>query len=201
MTWIKTVSLERATGRLKKEFEAAIGRAGRVFNIVSAQSLNPRVLHASLNLYKTVMLGSSSLSRVEREMIAVVVSKTAGCVYWTEAHGEYLRQLTHDDRLVRLIKIDYRMLLLEDRVRSMLDFAVQVTREVHSINRLTIEELRAKGLSDEDILNVVQVAGFFSYYTRLADALGVEPEPSAPAKVHQGWVGEDQADPAPEKVE
>jgi uncharacterized peroxidase-related enzyme len=81
MTWIKTVSLERATGRLKKEFEAAIERAGRVFNIVSAQSLNPSVLHASINLYKTVMLGPSSLSRVEREMIAVVVSKTAGCVY------------------------------------------------------------------------------------------------------------------------
>lgn len=195
MTWINAMSLEQATGRLKKEFEAAIKRAGRILNIVSAQSLNPSVLHASTNLYQTLMLGPSSLSRVEREMIAVVVSKTAGCVYSTEAHGEDLRQLTHDDRLVRLIKIDYRMLLLEDRVRSMLDFAVQVTRDVHSINPLTIEDLHATGLSDEDILNVVQVAGFFSYYTRLADALGVEPE-----KGHPVGAGEGNSDRNPEKV-
>ena len=77
------------------------------------------------------------------------------------------------------------MLLLEDRVRTMLDFAVQVTRDAHSINKLTHDELRGKGLSDEDILNVVEVASFFSYYTRLADALGVEPE-SYPAIVAQG---------------
>jgi alkylhydroperoxidase family enzyme len=81
MAWIRTVSPEQSKGRLKKEFEAALQRAGRVFNIVSAQSLNPDVLHASICLYKAIMRGPSSLSRLEREMIAVVVSKTLGCVY------------------------------------------------------------------------------------------------------------------------
>jgi|GEM_PF-2058011 len=78
--------------------------------------------------------------------------------------------------MVRLLKLDYRMLLLDDRVRGMLDFAVRVVRDVHSINPQTMDDLRAKGLGDEDILNVVEVAGFFSYYTRVADALGVQPE-------------------------
>lgn len=101
-----------------------------------------------------------------------------------EAHGENLRQLTQDDRLVRLIKLDYRMLLLEPRVRSMLDFAVRVTREVHSITPEFLDELRAKGLTDEDVLNVVQVTGFFNYYTRLADALGVESELTEAGHTH-----------------
>ncbi|MGB7623196.1 MAG: peroxidase-related enzyme [Terriglobia bacterium] len=200
MAWIRTVSCEQATGRLKEEFEAASHRAGRGFNIVSAQSLNSDALHASLNLYKAIMQGPSSLSRLDREMIAVVVSKTMGCVYWVEAHGEDLRELTHDDRLVRLIKMDYRMLLLEDRVRTMLDFAVQVTRDVHSINRPRIEELRSSGLSDEDILNVVQVAGFMSYYTRLADALGVEPEPTQAREAQNRQSGETQVALDPEKA-
>lgn len=87
--------------------------------------------------------------------------------------------------MVRLLKLDYRMLLLDDRVRGMLDFAVRVARDVHSINPQTVEDLRAKGLADEDILNVVEVAGFFSYYTRVADALGVQPEsnPVASTKI------------------
>lgn len=101
-----------------------------------------------------------------------------------EAHGEDLRHLTQDDRLVRLIKLDYRMLLLEPRVRSMLDFAVQVTRDVHSVTPECLNELRAKGLSDEDVLNIVQVVGFFNYYTRLADALGVEPETADALHAH-----------------
>jgi uncharacterized peroxidase-related enzyme len=81
MAWIKTIAPEEATGRLKQEYEEAVRRAGRVFNIVSAQSLNPRVLSASIELYKALMFGPSSLSRAEREMIAVVVSRTNGCFY------------------------------------------------------------------------------------------------------------------------
>lgn len=81
MTWIKTIPPEQATGALKTEYELAVQRAGRVFNILAAQSLNPEVLHASVALYKSIMVGPSSLSQIEREMIAVVVSKTLGCVY------------------------------------------------------------------------------------------------------------------------
>jgi uncharacterized peroxidase-related enzyme len=81
MAWIKTVPPEEATGRLKEQYEAAIKRAGRIFNIVSLQSLNPRVLEASIELYKAIMFGPSSLSRAQREMIAVVVSKANDCFY------------------------------------------------------------------------------------------------------------------------
>lgn len=59
----------------------------------------------------------------------------------------------------------------------MLDFAVRATKEVHSVSAETIRDLKEKDLSDEDILNIVQVVGFFNYYTRVADALGVELEP------------------------
>jgi len=59
----------------------------------------------------------------------------------------------------------------------MLDFAVLVAREAHAVTQERIDELRRAGLSDEDILNVVQITGFFSYYNRMVDALGVEPEP------------------------
>lgn len=58
----------------------------------------------------------------------------------------------------------------------MLDYAVLITRDMHRIDEAVITSLRARGLSDEDILNVAQVAALFNYYTRLAEALGVEPE-------------------------
>lgn len=58
----------------------------------------------------------------------------------------------------------------------MLDYAVIITRNVHQVTEATSDALRARGLSDEDIVNVAQVAGFFNCHNRLADALGMEPE-------------------------
>jgi uncharacterized peroxidase-related enzyme len=61
--------------------------------------------------------------------------------------------------------------------RRMLDFAVKLTREPRSMTREDVEALRAAGFSDTAIHDIVQIAGFFAYYNRLADGLGIEPEP------------------------
>jgi len=81
MPYIRTVAPEDAVGSLKRQYDVATKRAGRVYNVVRIQSLNPRVMDASLRLYTATMHGPSSLSRVEREMIAVVVSRANDCFY------------------------------------------------------------------------------------------------------------------------
>ena len=81
MPYIDIVPLKRATGLLKKQYEAARARAGRVWGIVSAMSLNPRALKTSMEFYKALMYGPSPLSRGRREMLAVVVSAANHCVY------------------------------------------------------------------------------------------------------------------------
>jgi uncharacterized peroxidase-related enzyme len=79
--YIRLIDVADATGVLSEEYEAAIGRAGRVFNIVKAMSPNPGVLRASMALYREIMFGPSGLSRRERELLAVVVSNANACVY------------------------------------------------------------------------------------------------------------------------
>lgn len=81
MPWIEIVPVERAVGFLKAQYEAAMGRAGKVWQIVSLMSPNPRVLQASMGLYGATMHGASPLSRGQREMLAVVVSATNHCRY------------------------------------------------------------------------------------------------------------------------
>ena len=81
MAWIKTVTPAEATGSLKKMYDAAINRAGRVFGIVQAMSLSPSVLSSSLKLYERVMFAETGLSRRQREMLAVVTSAANNCHY------------------------------------------------------------------------------------------------------------------------
>jgi uncharacterized peroxidase-related enzyme len=81
MSWVKTIEPHEATGELKAEYEQAIRRAGKVFNILKVQSLSPRTLRASMQLYLATMYGRSGLSRAEREMLATVVSWANHCFY------------------------------------------------------------------------------------------------------------------------
>lgn len=75
------------------------------------------------------------------------------------------------------MRSDYRQAALSEADRLMLDFAVKLTREPRSMTRGDVEILRAAGFSDTAIHDVVQITGFFAYYNRLADGLGIDPEP------------------------
>ena len=72
---------EKAEGKLKVEFDKAIRRAGKVFNILRIQSLNAETLNASMHMYLASMHGASGLSRAERELLATVVSRANDCFY------------------------------------------------------------------------------------------------------------------------
>lgn len=82
MPWIRTVAHSEATGLLRTLYDAAVARAGKVFNVVRLQSLRPRVLQASTQLYVELMRSpEGALTRARREMIATVVSRANGCHY------------------------------------------------------------------------------------------------------------------------
>lgn len=81
MAWITLASISQATGLLRAEYDAALARAGRVWQIIKVKSLNPPALKHSTALYATLMHGPSPLSRAQRELIAVVVSKANDCHY------------------------------------------------------------------------------------------------------------------------
>lgn len=72
---------------------------------------------------------------------------------------------------------DYTQGEWEPKLRALLDFAVQVTRDPHAGGAAAVQALREVGWGDDAILEAVEVVGFFNYYNRLVDALGVEDEP------------------------
>jgi uncharacterized peroxidase-related enzyme len=81
MPFLRLIDEDEATGLLKEEYDAGLKRAGKVFNIVKAMSLRPGVLRRSMQLYREAMFGRSGLSRIERELLAVVVSRANDCHY------------------------------------------------------------------------------------------------------------------------
>ncbi len=81
MAWIKTVDESDADGLLARIYEGARKRAGQVYQIIKVQSNHPPALKGMIDLYGSVMRLDSPLSRAQREMMAVVVSRANGCHY------------------------------------------------------------------------------------------------------------------------
>ena len=81
MPWIHQIPVEDATGLLKKEYDKALQRSGRLSHIVHIMSLNPLVLKTSIQFYGVIMFGRSPLGRVQRELLAIVVSQENHCYY------------------------------------------------------------------------------------------------------------------------
>ena len=98
-----------------------------------------------------------------------------------ETHGEDLRAEIQGQPgaadLLRTLKEDYRRAALEPADRRLLDFAVKLTRTPSEARASDVAALREAGLDDVTIHDVVQITALFNYYNRLADGLGIDPEP------------------------
>jgi uncharacterized peroxidase-related enzyme len=80
------------------------------------------------------------------------------------------------DALVHAIATDWRVAELSEVDRALCSFASKLTLRQGAMSRQDVDELRRHGLDDRAVHDAVQVVGYFNYITRVADALGVEPE-------------------------
>jgi len=175
MSWIKTIDEEQARGGLLQCYNAAT-RAGTVDDIIKVQSLDSGALLSHLNLYKSVVLESGPLSRARREMIGTVVSAANRCRYCMVHHGEALRKITENMRLVLALIVDYDAAPLQENDRAMIEYAVQLTEEPSSVVEEDIDRLREVGFSDKEVLSITQSVAYFNFVNRMASGLGVELE-------------------------
>jgi len=82
MAWIETLDEDGASEELERLFdESRDPVTGQVDHILAVHSLNPEGMRAHLTLYRATMHGTPGLPKVDREMIATLVSGLNGCHY------------------------------------------------------------------------------------------------------------------------
>lgn len=159
----------------QKYFDICRDKLGMVPNVLKAHAFDIAKLDAFTALYNDLMLGESALSKLEREMIAVVVSSINRCFYCLVAHGAAVRQLSGDPKLGEMMVMNYRVADLDPRQRAMLDFAAKMTAASATIEESDRAGLRDVGFSDRDIWDIANVAAFFNMTNRVASALDMRP--------------------------
>lgn len=152
-------------------------KLGLVPHVLRAYTGNAAKFRTFTAFYNELMLGDSGLSKLEREMVAVVVSSANRCYYCLVAHGQAVRRLSGDPQLGEMLVMNHRVAPLPARQRAMLDYASKLTATPHEIGESDRRALRDAGFSDAEIFDINDVAAFFNYTNRMAHGLDMMPNP------------------------
>lgn len=178
MTYLRTIPASEATGELAALYREYAYPDGSIDEAYVALSIIPPLLRAEAELYRVTMYRSSTLTRGEREMVAVLVSALNRCTRCVSHHAESLRRLLPHDRLALISPLSSGALsdYLSERERAMLTLAQRLTVSPHETRRADLDVARQAGLCDEELLDIINIAAYFSYANRLSLGLGIGTE-------------------------
>jgi len=161
----------------QKYFDVCAEKLGLIPNVLQAYAFDIDKLNTFAALYNDLMLGDSGITKLEREMIAVVVSSINKCFYCLVAHGAAVRELSDDPVLGEMMVMNYRAADLDTRQKAMLDFAAKLTESSAKIEEIDRQNLRDAGFTERDIWDIGAVTGFFNMTNRVASASDMRPNP------------------------
>lgn len=175
MSRIKIIEPQEAEGRLRDIYLDLEKQRGQIAEVHKIQSLRPESIVKHMDLYMEIMFGRSELSRAQREMMAVIVSVTNQCDYCSSHHGSALDRYWSNAEKLALLKKDFTLLDLEEKDKTLCEFAHLLTIDPGNKRDFT-NDLRNAGFNDPAILDAALVVSYFNFVNRIVLSLGVELE-------------------------
>ena len=151
-------------------------KAGFVPNVFLALAHRPAEWRAFMAYHDALLLkDTGSLTKGEREMIIVVTSAANQCLYCVVAHGAILRVYEKKPLVADQIAVNHRKADITPRQRAMLDFAMKVCLQSHTVDDSDFADLRAHGFDDEDVWDIAAITAFFGLSNRMANVSAMRP--------------------------
>jgi uncharacterized peroxidase-related enzyme len=173
MTYIETVPEDAATGDIGAQYAADRDAFGYVRNLTAAYSLAPEVLAAWQQLNAAIK-GRMDLRRYE--LVTIAAARRLRSSYCALAHGSVLLEQFVDGLSLQAIMSDHHTAGLDEVDVAVMDLADKVAVDGTSVTKEDVDGLRALGLTDSEIFDVVAAASARCFFSTTLDALGVQPD-------------------------
>jgi uncharacterized peroxidase-related enzyme len=145
-------------------------RWGYVPNYAAAFASRPEVARAWSALGAAV---GNGMDRRRFELATIAAARALRSTYCTAAHSKFLRDACGDEATMLSIAADPEGTALDATDRAVMKFARKVALDASSVSQADVDELRAVGLSDNDMADIVFAVAARSFFTRVLDGLGV----------------------------
>lgn len=173
MAFIETTPEDRAEGQTAEHYAAARDAMGYVPNYAAAFSARPDVYAAWMQLNGAI---KSNMDLRRYELATVAAARRLRSSYCALAHGTVLSDRFLGPDKLREVVIDHHGAGLDEVDVAVMDLADKVAADASSVTLADIDALRALGLSDAEILDVVLAAAARCFFSKTLDGLGVQPD-------------------------
>lgn len=173
MTFIGTVPEDQATGATAEMYATDEEAFGHLPNFTRAFSHRPEVYAVWRQLNGAI---KSNMDLRRYELATVAAARRLGSSYCMLAHGSVLMDKFLDPESLQAVVADHGSAGLSDTDVAVMDLAEKVADDAGSIQQPDIDHLRSLGLSDQEVLDVVLAAAARCFFSKVLDALGVEPD-------------------------
>jgi uncharacterized peroxidase-related enzyme len=147
---------------------------GKIPNILKTTSIDPQIAKWFWDGVKIILLRESSIPRILKESIAVVVSNANSCNYCTQAHATLLQLMGFTDKQVVDLKNNFES--FSDKEKAALDYALKINGAANETTSDDHKILKEFGYGDKQIVEITSVVAAFNWANIVADALGTEME-------------------------
>ncbi len=168
-------TLDEMPDDIRELIESVSEKSGFVPNVFVALAARPEEFRAFFALHDTLMDKSEGLSKAERELIVVATSAVNECMYCVIAHGAILRIRSKNPLIADQVAINPAKAMLSERERDIVNFALHVATDSATVTDAEIDDMRAKGFTDDEIWDIGAITSFFALSNRLANFAGISP--------------------------
>jgi uncharacterized peroxidase-related enzyme len=181
MSWIKVISFNEASGKLKQIYNKIKGPNNQIDNVLIIHSLRPHTLTGHMSLYKNTLHHSdNTFPNWFLEFLGTYTSYINHCDYCYQHHFEGMKRFLNNDKKANLLKYhmehDSLDKILDMKELALSKYAKDLTIKADGISESHIKYLRTLGIEDGEILEVNQVVSYFNYANRTVLGLGVNTE-------------------------
>ena len=170
-SWLQPLQVQDATPEQLAVLDESHAQA-RTSDYYLTLVHQPRMLQHRSTAYNAIMYAQGGLARAERELGALVVSVTNGCVYCTSVHAQRYAQLARRTDTVEQVFTDPATAGSTERERAIARFAQAVTQRPDSLSADDMAPLQALGMRDEEIIDLLHATAIFGWANRLMHNLG-----------------------------
>jgi uncharacterized peroxidase-related enzyme len=173
MTYLETVPEAQASGAVAAMYETDREGFGFLPNLTRAFSLRPDVYAAWRQLNGAI---KASMDLRRYELATIAAARRLRSSYCALAHGSVLLDKFLEPDALKAIVEDHHAAGLDPVDVAVMDLADKVAGDATSVTEDDVERLRALGLTDAEIADVVLAAAARCFFSKALDALGAQPD-------------------------
>ncbi|CAG9185089.1 hypothetical protein LMG23992_05431 [Cupriavidus laharis] len=169
--WLDVVELDQATPEQIAVLDESHPKA-RVQDYYRFLVHQPEILRQRSTAFNAIMYAPGGMPRAERELATTVVSRLNGCVYCASVHAQRFEQLAKRNDVIKEVFEDPRTAGTTEREKAIAKFSIELTEDPAGVSAESLAALRAAGIGDAEILDLIHSVAIFAWANRLMLNLG-----------------------------